>query len=139
MRIQVSTDYAVRILRYLHKAEEKQEPLQTAMTITIATGLTYPFFIKIANQLKKSNLVSAVQGRNGGYVLGKPADQITIYDVFLATEGEMWINHCLKGDHTHCSRDGFKNCALRKFFGCMQQDMIAKMTAQTIRDLDRAS
>jgi len=113
-------------------AQEDKEPLQTAMTIAVATGLPYPFFIKIANQLKRGNLVDAIQGRNGGYMIGKPAEEISVYDVFLATEGELQIHGCLKGEGTQCQQDG---CSLRSFFGDIQEAMIEKMAAQNIRDL----
>ena len=52
MKIQVSTDYAVRILQHLHRHENKETPL-TAMSIAEAIRVPYPFFIKIANRLKQ--------------------------------------------------------------------------------------
>ena len=54
MRIQISTEYAIRILHFLNT----QKGMHTAMDIADAIDVTYPFFIKIANRLK--NLVSSI-------------------------------------------------------------------------------
>ncbi|MCL2588383.1 MAG: Rrf2 family transcriptional regulator [Oscillospiraceae bacterium] len=132
MQVQISTDYAIRILQYLHKHKEE---LPTAMTISQAIGITYPFFIKIANQLKQKGLLSAVQGRNGGYRLARPADQISVYDVFHSIEGDLRINRCLQ-EGQHCSRgEGAREeCRLHKFFHSLQSKIVEDMTSKNISD-----
>ena len=130
MQLQISTDYAVRILRYLHK---HKEDLPTAMTISQAIGITYPFFIKIANQLKQNGLLSAVQGRNGGYRLARSAEQITIYDVFLSIEGDLQINRCLNPDHG-CSKGEVHSCKFHSFLRSLQNKLIDEMSGQSIAD-----
>jgi len=130
MQMQISTDYALRILQYLHK---HKEDLPTAMTISQSIGITYPFFIKIANQLKQKGLLSAVQGRNGGYRLARPAHQISIYDVFLSIEGSLHINRCLQEDQ-HCSRSAREHCHMHKFFHGLQQKLIDEMSSKNIAD-----
>ena len=130
MQVQISTDYAIRILQYLHK---HKEDLPTAMTISQSIGITYPFFIKIANQLKQKGLLSAVQGRNGGYRLARPAHQISVYDVFLSIEGDLQINRCLQADQ-HCSRGARDDCKLHKFFHRLQEKIIEDMSGQNVAD-----
>jgi len=130
MQVQISTDYAIRILQYLHK---NNEDLPTAMTISQAIGITYPFFIKIANQLKQKGLLSAVQGRNGGYRLARPADEISVYDVFLSIEGDLQINRCLQQDN-HCTRGLPKDCTLHGFFRNLQNAIISDMQDKHISD-----
>lgn len=128
MQLQISTDYAIRILQYLH--DHKTE-LPTAMTISQAIGITYPFFIKIANQLKQKGLVDAVQGRNGGYKLAPGAEDTTIYDIFLAIEGPLQINRCLQDDRL-CSRDAVDHCPVHVFFGSLQEQIISAMQSKNI-------
>ena len=130
MQIQVSTDYALRILHYLDK---HQDELPTAMTISQAVGLTYPFFIKIATRLKQSDLLYAVQGRNGGYKLNRKASEISIYDVFLAIEGPLEVNRCLK-ENANCSRNDQNQCKFHCFFANLQADMVAAMSSKVISD-----
>jgi len=130
MQLQISTDYAVRILQYLHK---HKDDLPTAMTISQSIGITYPFFIKIANQLKQKGLLNAVQGRNGGYRLAKPAQDISLYDVFHSIEGDLRINRCLQ-EGGSCSRNAHESCKLHKFLKSMQDKLISEMSNQTIAD-----
>ena len=131
MQLQISTDYAVRILQYLHK---HKDDLPTAMTISQSIGITYPFFIKIANQLKQKGLLSAVQGRNGGYRLAKPADKISLYDVFLSIEGELRINRCLQND-SKCTRGEVDACRMHSFLRSLQDKLIDEMSSKSIHDL----
>ena len=131
MRIQLSTDYAMRILQHLHR---NKHDIHTAMSIAEATRMTYPFFIKIANQLKTHGLVSSVQGRNGGYYLGRPAHTISFYDVFLAMEGELQINRCLQDDQ-FCSKCDPKDCKMYEFLYSLQKKMILELSSQTVADL----
>ena len=130
MQLQVSTDYAVRILQHLHihRAE-----LATAKTISDAIGVTYSFFIKIANQLKKHGLLHTVQGRKGGYMLARPASEISLYDIFLAIEGKLQINRCLRDDQ-YCSRDAVGKCPVHDYLFALQNDMIALLSSKYISE-----
>jgi len=130
MQLQISTDYAIRILQYLHK---HKDDLPTAMTISQSIGITYPFFIKIANQLKQKGLLSAVQGRNGGYRLARPASQISIYDVFLSIEGHLQINRCLQKDQG-CTRGEKEDCLMHGFFRSLQDKLVDEMSSKNIAD-----
>jgi len=138
MRLQASTDYAVRILQYLHAVEGQEGELQTATDISNATGVTYPFFIKIANQLKKKGLLDSVQGRHGGYILGKSGEEISLYDVIRAVEGEVEIHGCLRTPPT-CSMGDPSGCSMHVFFRGMQDKLIAELSGKSIADLVVAS
>ena len=131
MKLQISTDYAVRILQCLHSRNGKSIP---ATEIAESIGITYPFFIKIANQLRKRGLLRSVQGRNGGYLLGKPACEISLYEVFLCIEGELQFSRCLtKG--APCQQGEMRNCKLRVFLYDLQGKVIEEMSERSIADL----
>jgi len=130
MQLQVSTDYAIRILHYLHI---NKEDLSTAMTISQSIGITYPFFIKIANQLKKKGLLSAVQGRNGGYRLARSAAEISIYDVFWAIEGDLTLNRCLHDDR-FCNRMEPEDCKFHHFFQGLQDQVVDALSQKNIAE-----
>lgn len=134
MKLQISTDYAIRILLYLHANGGHKGELQTATDVSTATDISYPFYVKIANQLKKHGLLESIQGRNGGYTLGRPAEEISIYDVFQAIEGELQIRTCFKEAHG-CTRGDSNSCKLRAFLGKLQEDLIAEMSGKSIADL----
>ena len=131
MRLQTSTDCAIRILQYLH--EHRRGGLHSAVRITEQIGIAYPFFTKVANQLKRHGLLTSVQGRNGGYHLGKSAHEISLYDVFLCIEGELLLNRCLNGHP--CTRGEHKDCKLHSVLHGLQGRVIAELSGQTIADL----
>ena len=130
MQIQVATDYAIRIVQYLHI---HRKDVSTATTISQSTGVSYSFFLKIANLLKQHGLLETVQGRNGGFMLAKPAVEISIYDIFLAIEGELQLNRCLKDDK-FCSRDAIGNCLVHDYLSILQDSIIETMSCKYIAD-----
>ncbi|MCL2568584.1 MAG: Rrf2 family transcriptional regulator [Oscillospiraceae bacterium] len=131
MRFQTATDSAIQILQHLHIHDNA---LQTAMDISSSTGVSYPLFIKIANQLRKHGLLGSVQGRHGGYVLGKAAEEISIYDVFRAIEGDMQLRTCLHKSSA-CTNGDPKDCGLHAFFRDMQDKLIAQLSSTSVTDL----
>ena len=135
MQFQMSTDYAVRILSYLHLHKDE---LSTANGISKAVGVTYPFFIKIANRLKNEGLLEAVQGRKGGYKLARSAAEISLYDVVMAMEGKLQINRCLKDDK-FCSRGDPGDCPVHDFMQDLQGKIIADLSRVHIAELSTAS
>ncbi|MCL2842777.1 MAG: Rrf2 family transcriptional regulator [Oscillospiraceae bacterium] len=130
MRLQVSTDYAIRILHYLHVHREDSS---TAMAISQSIGITYPFFIKIANQLKRKGLLKAIQGRKGGYYLARPGEEISLYDVFWSIEGDLALNRCLLEDK-FCSSMNPDECEFCGYFQELQEQVIGALSGKTIAD-----
>jgi len=131
MKIQNATDYAIRILQYLHMNNGN---ICVATTIAEAIGITYPLFTKIARQLKKDGLLHTEQGRKGGYQLRRPAHLISVYDVFLCIEGELSLSNCFQADYI-CIQGDLEHCRLRNLLGTMQMYLIEQMRQQSIGDL----
>ncbi len=49
--------------------------------------LSVRYLEQVISSLKKSHLVDSLKGANGGYALAKSADQITVFDIVTAIEG----------------------------------------------------
>jgi Rrf2 family protein len=49
-------------------------------------GVPAPFLAKVLGRLVDRGLLRSRRGRTGGFVLGRPADEITLADVVLALE-----------------------------------------------------
>lgn len=59
------------------------------------------FLEQILIQLKQSGIVRSVRGASGGYLLAKPADDITLKDIVDAVEGGVrMLEEELEGDQT---------------------------------------
>lgn len=83
MRLTSRGDYAVRTLIELAKIEGTVLSLHAA-----ASNQHIPFYYlqNLIGLLKKAGLVSSQRGKGGGYFLAKPADKITLYEIFAAVQ-----------------------------------------------------
>ena len=131
MRFEISTDYAIRALRLLHVREGE---VLTTMEIAQSIGITSPIFSKIANKLRNAGILKTIQGQRGGYILGKPANEISIYEVYLCIEGELRLNGCLETGGL-CEHGEDVKCRVHNMLYGIQDDLIDKLSNVFIADL----
>jgi Rrf2 family protein len=93
VRITAKADYAVRAAAEL-AAAEGEGPLK-GERIATAQDIPLKFLENILLQLKHAGIVHAQRGASGGYWLGRPADEITLADIFRAVEGPLVRVHGL--------------------------------------------
>jgi len=86
MRISERVDYAIRATAEL--AFGGDEPMK-AEGIAERQGLSRKFLLDILRDLKRAHIVRSKRGPDGGFVLSRPADQITLADVFRAIDGPL--------------------------------------------------
>lgn len=58
---------------------------------------------QIITTLSRGGFVAGARGANGGYLLAKPASEITVGDILRAVEGAMSVVDCIE-DETVCGR-----------------------------------
>jgi Rrf2 family protein len=93
MRITRAADYGVRIMSRLASA-----PPGTRMTVAALAAdsqSTTAFTGKILQRLVSARLVVSHRGFEGGFVLARPADQITLLDIVEALDGSLCLNECM--------------------------------------------
>ena len=73
------------LLRMVTLAKRGEEP-STAQLLSELTETPVPYLSKLMQVLVRSDLVHSRRGVNGGFVLARKPDQITIYDVVQAVE-----------------------------------------------------
>jgi Rrf2 family iron-sulfur cluster assembly transcriptional regulator len=85
--VKVSTrgDYAARAL--LSLALHGSERPTSVKEIAERTHLPQPYLEQILLSVKGAGLVRSKRGVGGGYVLARPAEQITLADIVTAVEG----------------------------------------------------
>ncbi len=83
MRVSAKVDYALRAMLELAAAGRlvKGEQLATAQ------GIPQKFLESILLDLRHAELVTSRRGVEGGYTLGRPAEEISLADVIRAVEG----------------------------------------------------
>jgi Rrf2 family protein len=87
VRVSAKSDYAIRAMAELAVANE--QGAVKAEQISIAQDIPLNFLLGILRELRNSHLVRSQRGRDGGYVLSRPAEQITLADVIRAVDGPL--------------------------------------------------
>lgn len=70
------------------------EKIVNVNQIATATGASKNHLAKVMQRLVKVNMVSSTRGPAGGFVLKKPASEITLYDIYYAIEGPIELEDC---------------------------------------------
>jgi Rrf2 family protein len=86
VRISAKTDYAVRAMAELTLAGGS--PL-TADQLSARQDIPVRFLFAILRELRTARLVRSVRGPEGGYLLGRPAREITLADIIRAVDGPL--------------------------------------------------
>lgn len=86
----------------------------------------------IIADLKVAGLIANVGGKKSGYKLNKPAEEISIFDIYLAFEDDLSIIDCLLPDG-HCPRK--KICVLKDYWYGLNQTIRTSMESQNLKDL----
>jgi len=87
MRMSAKAEYAVRAMVQLATVD----PGAVVKTDDLAKsqGIPVQFLVDILSELRNDRLVRSHRGRDGGYELGRPAEQISIADVLRCTDGPL--------------------------------------------------
>jgi len=86
MNISSRCEYACRAVLELALHERAGEP-QTAEFIAGRRHIPEKFLVHILLQLKRAGIIRSVRGAHGGYVLARPAEEVTLLDVMEAVDG----------------------------------------------------
>ena len=85
MRTTAKADYAVRAAVELAAVGE----MVTAEQVAQAQSIPLNFLENILRDLRRAGLVESRRGQQGGYLLARPAEEISIADVIRAVEGPL--------------------------------------------------
>src|SRR3954469_25823996 len=93
MRITTWAEYGV--ICALHLAKRAEQGPVTGRDIAAQERLPADYVEQILLRLRRADVIKSVRGARGGYMLSRPADQITIRDVIHASELETFDLHCV--------------------------------------------
>ncbi len=87
MRMSAKAEYAVRAMTQL--AAAPAGGLVKTDELARAQSIPPQFLVDILSELRSDRLVRSHRGRDGGYELARPAEQITIADVLRCIDGPL--------------------------------------------------
>lgn len=109
MQITKQTNYALRILMYC-AAHEGAVRLGDVANFY---DLSQSFLHKVLQNTAKAGFVKTMRGRTGGFILAKPAEDITVGAVVRAMEDRFEMAECFRED-TNCPLE--QSCGLNSAF-----------------------
>lgn len=105
MNLSNTAQYAIRVVSYM---ASKKEGLYPAASLTEELKVSDKYLKRILTTLTHSGIVQSVQGRNGGFTLRKPVNDIPLLEIVRAVEDVEKYFGCVLGfdqcsDHHPCS------------------------------------
>jgi Rrf2 family protein len=130
VRIPAKADYAVRALVALAAAAgERPVP---ADRIAERQGIAGPFLAGILGQLRLAGLVRSVRGAEGGFLLARPAEEITLADVMRAVDGPLAT---LSGQYPETLHYPGPAAGLREVWVAVRANVRAVLEHTTVADV----
>ncbi len=98
------TDYAVRTILYL--CGQDKDRYVSSNELSEKMCIPYRFLRKLIKKLVDSGIVKSKKGKNGGLVIAKKPEEITLYEVMSVLDvNGITLNSCLR-DEEKCSFSG---------------------------------
>ena len=103
MRLTHLADYAVVMLTAAARRPATER--LSAAVLSEETGVPLPTAQKLMGMLAHAGLLTSTRGAQGGYLLTRPADAISLADIVEAVEGPIALTLC-------AGNEGVSDCAL---------------------------
>ena len=129
MRLNLSSDYALRLLMYL---AANQERLCTITEIAEHYDISRTHLMKVTHGLGKHCWIQTIRGKNGGMKLAKPASDIKVGSVIMDCEADFQLVECM-GEGSQCVLDG--SCKLNTILHGAKHAFITHLQQYTLEQL----
>ena len=94
MNFSKTTSYAISVLSFMADHDGKT---YSAKKLNELLEIPRPYLRQLLTNLSKSGFIYSTQGRNGGFRLQKPADQIFLAEIIDSVEGLNVLDTCIMG------------------------------------------
>ena len=132
MRLNLHTDYALRLLMFL--AVKKQQASIDEMAT--AYGISRNHLMKVGQRLTELGYVEARRGRGGGLALARGPEMINVGEVVRKVESTGAFVECFDPQTNQCRVTGV--CGLQGALADALGDFMARLDRYTVADLVRA-
>lgn len=132
MQLASTTGYAIRIVCYLAAQRQMISTSELSQELSVPSS----YIPKITKKLKQAGIIKACEGTNGGYMLAKQPENISLMDIISCVEETMAINRCLEED-CFCSRNLEDTCKIHKILLSLQNTYNNKLESVKVSDVIR--
>lgn len=137
MKLSTQEEYGLRCLLRLG-----QQPAGASLTISELSkseGISSPNVAKMMRVLRKAGLVKSTRGKDGGYALARPAEQIKVGEALAVLGGRLFDSAFCdthSGSTGLCANMG--DCSIRSVWRLLQDAIDGVLGRMTLKDLVRS-
>jgi Rrf2 family protein len=125
-----TTGYGIRSLAYL--ANQPKDRICGLQEISAHEHIPSAYLRKVLGELRRHRFLRSVKGIHGGYELARPANTITLWEVFTLLEPDPYWDMCILS-HGKCNA-GYP-CGLHSEWQNVRTDLIRLLETRTIADI----
>ncbi len=129
MKLNTTSQYALRIMELIAK---EQDRLHNAKVISEKLSIPYKYLTKIMTMLVNANLILSIRGRDGGYKLTKPPQEIKLIQILEAVKESVEQKECVLGLGL-CKES--KKCALHDIWKEPKKSILALFNENTLAEI----
>jgi Rrf2 family protein len=133
MRITTWAEYGV--ICALHLAKRADQGPVTGRDLASQERLPPDYVEQILLRLRRADVIKSVRGARGGYMLARPANEITIRDVIHASELETFDLHCVSHPVGEDRCSTAHNCSIRPVWMMLQRKIDDVLDSVNLSDL----
>jgi len=123
-------EYALQAVVFL--ALRKEGERVSIKDLTKKLDIPYHFLAKILQDLSRKGLLASLKGPGGGFSLGVPATQITLFHIVEAVDGVDFTQKCVMG-FAECS--GKHPCAVHEQWASLRDGIYSMLVSKNIAEL----
>lgn len=125
-----TTEYAIRALIEIATRPTDRQVLASELGDTL--GIPQHYLSKILQQLVRRRVLNSVRGRQGGFSLARPAEEIRLREIVEPFEDMKRYEECILGQPV-CSDAGA--CPLHEFWGDVRERYLDELDRRSLKDL----
>src|SRR3984957_3113442 len=144
MMFSTKAEYGVRVMvelaRRAGKSTDGVESVVPLAEIAEHDGMPLAYLEHLVARLRKAGLIDSRRGSRGGYMLSRPAEQITMAEVVEALEGSIAPIECISQSADGsivCSRESDPNhvCPTKLLWTRVRGSIVRTLQETTLADL----
>ena len=135
MRITQWGEYGIHCAVFIARKETAGATAVPAADIAADQKIALDYTQQILQRLRKNNIVKSIRGPQGGYKLSRPAKDISLKDILVASEGDTFEVICdSKPIHKDCCAPGAQ-CNLRAVWRALKEHVDVFLTKYSLDDI----
>ena len=136
MKISAKDEYACSAVLELALKYDPDTPIRV-QDIADRQGIPIKFLFQIMQILKRVEIVRSKRGTDGGYILARPPDQLTVGDVIRSVSGTLVQLACLESGDFADDCDKESTCQFKPIWSDVKRAISSVLDGITFADLVR--